>query len=1173
MEELDKQALGKEKRMKTSTRRLTRNDDKILGQNTMRKKEVVVENQKFHTNKMRTYASAWTPVVNKPANEQIFNERRDLISHWFDLWTDSQRKRFFAAIFQQCERPQYKFVQNWFQDNVPLQHLDFTTVLPKFLSLYIFSFLDPQSLCRCAQVSWHWKFLSEQDVVWMPKCLNYGWFLPYKAPDNEFGAWKKYYLGCVQTPDYRPALDIQESKPVQNQSPSKKKKHPKTPRGSGRMSPTSSSTAMKIRPPWVSASLKPHDLDKSFYAFLHGANPNDPKLPKSALVYHNKWGIIRKNHELALSKSHDFDLGLGSTHRKEGHRLMTSREDYDLNKSAQRKSLSEVMDLINLEERRKKNLVDSPWNPPVQGNRTKMQWFGSDTLMSGYEAYPTSTEFRTLSRTLPPTGIEEADHPRVVFISSRVPAADLLVDAVLFGVIPVVYEYEGTTSEGLMMKLEKVLAGRRARSIGLFCHSEEPGELRLAHGCTVTMETLYRADIMDFFTKVCRRNILPTDQGGQFDVFVPLAASEPGLEILVQLSIKTELQFSSPTGIIGNFNHVNSDWMIPYKEGRPAKTVQPPQVYFCQSKLDVWSHVADQAIEALASCKQHLGHFLEYTHRDIVSQLTGQLVFDVLGQSEIQGVNNVTSTLSEALVQLGKQENDVNLVLGQYLLKKVALLTSSLQQSLVPAESYEDEDEEVTRINGHGQTEGQEEEVKADWGDIEPEDREIENYYTQHHDHDSSDPPPLDDSSHQLDEENDDIVKDRSLSETVRPPADMPEKAQMEQSEKEENRRQRQQKNQRLVQQADNLRVTFGSMRLTGKYERLSAKQFHDHPEKRTPIAMEILSSEVEYNRTLQAVKKVYVDPLRAALNSNRAIASFQNVQIIFTDLLQLLDASSEMLADLKDRVAEWDPTHSCLGDIFVRFCTHLKLYTNFVNNYDVILQCIERTKEQTPAFRAFLKRHERIPATRMMTLPELLLLPGRRINEYVTLLSWFEVHTPSTHQDRADLADAIATLKVVNRHVQESKTRMDRDRKMIKLQKTILNCPSLLESNRYLIKQQDAANMRPPSNESTVPELRVYQHIEMLGLFLFNDALVVTRRTDKNFPFTRAREHTYMFESSLALSRLRVRDIPESKYIRYGFKLETPKRALHCAVETEEEKFNWISLLEQSIRSAIDIQ
>lgn len=59
------------------------------------------------------------------------------------------------------------------------------------------------------------------------------------------------------------------------------------------------------------------------------------------------------------------------------------------------------------------------------------------------------------------------------------------------------------------------------------------------------------------------------------------------------------------------------------------------------------------------------------------------------------------------------------------------------------------------------------------------------------------------------------------FTETLRPPADMPEKAQMEQSEKEENRRQERQKRQKLVQEAENLRVTFGSMRLTGKYERL----------------------------------------------------------------------------------------------------------------------------------------------------------------------------------------------------------------------------------------------------------------------------------------------------------------------------------------------------------------
>jgi len=45
---------------------------------------------------------------------------------------------------------------------VPLQHLDFSTVLPRFLALYVFSFLEPKSLSRCAQVCWHWNFLADQ---------------------------------------------------------------------------------------------------------------------------------------------------------------------------------------------------------------------------------------------------------------------------------------------------------------------------------------------------------------------------------------------------------------------------------------------------------------------------------------------------------------------------------------------------------------------------------------------------------------------------------------------------------------------------------------------------------------------------------------------------------------------------------------------------------------------------------------------------------------------------------------------------------------------------------------------------------------------------------------------------------------------------------------------------
>lgn len=80
---------------------------------------------------------------------------------------------------------------------------------------------------------------------------------------------------------------------------------------------------MDIRPPWQGTSMKPHDLEKSFYAFLSGKNPNDPKLPKNSLVLYNKWGIPRQRHEDMMSQSLNFEPGLDSMTRKGGHRALT----------------------------------------------------------------------------------------------------------------------------------------------------------------------------------------------------------------------------------------------------------------------------------------------------------------------------------------------------------------------------------------------------------------------------------------------------------------------------------------------------------------------------------------------------------------------------------------------------------------------------------------------------------------------------------------------------------------------------------------------------------------------------------------------------------------------------------------------------------------------------------
>uniref|UniRef100_A0A5K3FD57 F-box domain-containing protein n=1 Tax=Mesocestoides corti TaxID=53468 RepID=A0A5K3FD57_MESCO len=81
---------------------------------------------------------------------------------------------------------------------VPESAVDFTRVLPRVLSLYIFSYLDPRSLCRAAQVSWYWKLLSESNSLWALKCQQLGWQLPNLGIYQENGVCKRIYIEHMQ---------------------------------------------------------------------------------------------------------------------------------------------------------------------------------------------------------------------------------------------------------------------------------------------------------------------------------------------------------------------------------------------------------------------------------------------------------------------------------------------------------------------------------------------------------------------------------------------------------------------------------------------------------------------------------------------------------------------------------------------------------------------------------------------------------------------------------------------------------------------------------------------------------------------------------------------------------------------------------------------------------------
>ncbi|NXY36234.1 FBX16 protein, partial [Pomatorhinus ruficollis] len=210
--------------------------------------------------------STWTPL-----NHQLMNskaKRRALLGKWFDKWTDGQRRRILVDLLERCSLSQQKFCAKQLQARVPTEAVDFTTRLPRVLSLYIFSFLDPRSLSRCAQVSWHWKYLSELDQLWMLKCLRFGWFINFCPTPFEQGVWKKHYIEMVRelriTRPKTPAKEefiVIDVQPVKSDVP--ERKLPVAGQGPTR--------GKKQLPPWRSSDKNPTDTIR--YNYLDNWDP------------------------------------------------------------------------------------------------------------------------------------------------------------------------------------------------------------------------------------------------------------------------------------------------------------------------------------------------------------------------------------------------------------------------------------------------------------------------------------------------------------------------------------------------------------------------------------------------------------------------------------------------------------------------------------------------------------------------------------------------------------------------------------------------------------------------------------------------------------------------------------------------------------------------------------
>ncbi|XP_055084630.1 epithelial cell-transforming sequence 2 oncogene-like [Periophthalmus magnuspinnatus] len=908
----------------------------------------------------------------------LFEKRIGLVLHWFDLWTDTQRKHLLHSLLSKCTKSQLKFCRDLLIETLPVTRVDFTTVLPRFLSLYVLSFLSPQDLCSAAQVSWSWRILSEQDCLWASRCIGKGWFLPYTPAEKEYGAWKKHYVSCVSTLDWLTPREAQQLYGTLNERRGGATEEEEERRKERRIRDIirerlqhEKREVLRTRRPWGSSSKLLHS----------GSVPLRMSLTSQGLGSSELWPVS-ETHPSVLCPS-----------LEEGR---SSRRDYSMERSGTYSSIRSL-------------------------SRSAL----SDVVSSNPQTAP----------------------PLLLLVSDRLSAYEMVLSGAKAGVVTILYDHRHTLS-ALLTQVERALSGQRALRLGVLAPGGTEG-VQMLQRSELSEQTLLAPDYRDFWEKMCLW-ISPTEKGGGIDIFCPLGASASGVSLMQSLSALTGVEVRAPMGLsTGSFQNILGEWcdssLSPRVSGPPLHRPPSPALQYLHAPvLQAWCTQALWAELCLSELRTLAGKELQWLSAHTRGRALGHYFQDKIFPKALHMSTALDTALTEALTAATAQEQTKQLEFV------ASFLTKHVGEKTTPADGTEAEM----------------------------------------------------------------MSEDPLVTLTAEP--DLP----------------------------------------------LAELDW------RGSVVRELYQSENLYLSRLTAVQKVYEEPLTAALNSNRAIISIADIQIILSPVSHILQLNRVLQTDLDSRLRQWS-AQQCVGDVLVKFCQKLRIYTNYFNNYCTAVHTIDKCRESKPLFRAFLKRTDRTLTTHMLSLQELLLCPLWRIEEYCTLTQALSLHTAPGHADHAHLSSALSTLRQYKHFLQELKRNSQRDKLLEEAQQMIQGCPKLAEGNRQLVTTHRCALYR--SLEEQLPDsVKALEQVAHLSLFLFTDALVLTRLSLDHVPFGLAHTCTYSFMTSVALSRLSVREINHSRYVSHAYVLEGPCRSWVCAADSAQERALFLSVLQDTIESAL---
>jgi hypothetical protein len=314
-------------------------------------------------------------------------------------------------------------------------------------------------------------------------------------------------------------------------------------------------------------------------------------------------------------------------------------------------------------------------------------------------------------------------------------------------------------------------------------------------------------------------------------------------------------------------------------------------------------------------------------------------------------------------------------------------------------------------------------------------------------------------------------------------------------------------------------------------------------------IANELLCTERTYVKKLHLIDQVFHFEI---IVRNREFHLFPEdvVPQMFSNIKSIYQFHNDfLLPQLEQRIINWHKVPR-IGDVMKKFAPFLKLYTDYVRNFDHAMETINSWIEKSPKFASMLEELQKLPECGHLTLQHHMLEPIQRVPRYELILRDYMKHLEANSVDREDTQCALELVSKAAVHSNEAMRKIEKFRKLLDISESLGDNIDLISPTRELIKEGKILRISERDGDR-------YERYMML----FSDLLLVCH----NLPVVIGSKQKYKIKSKIDIDGMEVCD-GNNLEIANTFIVKGRQKSIELLASSPEEKLEWQTAIEDAI-------